>query len=130
MKFLKKSDIIVIFVILILAILLFISYRLINTDKSALAEIYYKSELVETVDLNAGIDRTFSIPQEEHVIFHVYRDGTIRFEESDCPDKVCIKAGRLHIIGESAACLPNKIIVKIVPKSGYHDDAADIIVGK
>jgi hypothetical protein len=130
MKFLKKSDLIVIFVILLFAIVFFVFYRMVNSDKSAVAEIYYNSELVQTIDLDTGVDRTFSIPQEEHVIFHLYSDGTIAFEESDCPDKVCVKAGKLSIVGESAACLPNKITMKIVPKSGYDEDSADIIVGK
>jgi hypothetical protein len=130
MKFFKKSDIIVILVLLVFAIAFAVLYRLINTDKSAVAEIYYNSELVETVDLNTGIDKTFSIPQDDHVIFHLYKDGAIRFEESDCPDKICVKAGKLSIVGESAACLPNKIVIKIVPKSGYSDDDIDIIIGK
>lgn len=130
MKFLKKSDIIVIFVILIFAVAFFIFYRMINNDKSAVAEIYYNSELIQTIDLNTGVDRTFSIPQEEHVKFHLYSDGSICFEDSDCPDKVCINAGKLSIVGESAACLPNKIVMKIVPRAGYDEDSADIIVGK
>lgn len=130
MKFFKKSDIIVILVVLVFALIIFVYYRVTYTDKSALAEIYYNSELIETVDLETGIDKTFSIPQDEHVIFHQYKDGSICFEEADCPDKICIKAGKISIVGESAACLPNRIVMKIVPKSGYSDDAVDIIVGK
>ena len=34
------------------------------------------------------------------------------------------------MVGESAACLPNSIVVKIVQKSGRTDDTVDIIVGK
>ncbi len=130
MKFFKKSDIIIIGVVLVFAIAFTYFYRLVFNDKSAVAEIYYNSELIETVDLDTGIDRTFSIPQDDHVIFHLFKDGTIRFEESDCPDKICIRAGKLSIVGESAACLPNKIVMKIVPKSGHSDDDLDIIVGK
>lgn len=130
MKFFKKTDCIIIIVILVLALSLSIFYRKANKEKETFAEIYYKSELVETVDLAAGVDRTFKIPQEDHVVFHQYKDGTIRFEESDCPDKICIKAGKLRMPGESAACLPNKITLKIVPKDGYNEDDVDIVVGK
>jgi hypothetical protein len=129
MKFFKKSDFIIIGVILIVAFTLSIFYRRLNSDKSAIAEIYYNSELIETVDLNAGIDRTFTIPQDDHVIFHQYKDGSIRFEESDCPDKICIKAGKLSVVGESATCLPNKITLKVIPKDDYNEDDVDIIVG-
>lgn len=130
MKFVKKSDFIIIVVILVLALTLSIFYRRINSDKSAVAEIYYSSELVETIDLNLGIDRTFTIPQDDHVIIHQYKDGSIRFEESDCPDKVCIKAGKLSVVGESATCLPNKVTIKVIPKDDYNEDDVDIIVGK
>ena len=130
MKFFKKSDIIVILVMLAFALIFTIYYKVTYSNKSAIAEIYYNSDLIETVDLDTGIDKTFSIPQDEHVIFHQYKDGSICFEEADCPDKICIKAGKISMVGESAACLPNGIVMKIVPKSGYSYDAADIIVGK
>jgi len=129
MKFFKKSDIMIIIVILLLSVMFTVYYRYNNSDKAAVAEIYYNSQLVKTVDLDTGVDQTFHIPQNDHVIFHLYEDGTISFEESDCPDKVCIRAGKIGMVGESAACLPNKIIIKIVPKSGYNNDDVDIIVG-
>jgi len=129
MKFFKKSDIMIIFLILVLSIMFTIGYKYINSDKSAVAEIYYNSQLVKTVELDTGVDQTFRIPQNEHVLIHLDKDGTIRFEESDCPDQVCVRAGKIGMVGESAACLPNKIIIKIIPKDGYDDDAADMIVG-
>lgn len=129
MKFFKKTDIIIIIILLIVAVAFIKIYGYINEGKASVAEIYYESQLVEMIDLKDGVDRTFSIPQEEHVILRV-ENGTIRFVESDCPDKVCIRSGELRIVGESAACLPNKITVKIVPKGNHSDDDIDIIVGK
>lgn len=130
MKFFKKSDIVIIGIILIVAVIFATLYRTKFSNKSAVAEIYYYSDLIETVELDKGMEQTFSIPQNDHVIFHLYQDGTIKFEDSDCPDKVCINTGKISMVGESAACLPNGIIVKIVQKSGHSDDAVDIIIGK
>jgi len=129
MKLFKRFDVIVILIILVFAIAFAFIYKLIYSDQSAIAEIYYNSELIETVDLDTGIEREFKIPQNEHGVFHLFKDGTICFEESDCPDQICIEAGKIGIVGEYAACLPNKIVMKIIPKYGYGDDAADIIVG-
>lgn len=129
MKFFKKTDLIIIMIILVISLLSWIAYNYLYADKSAKAEIYYYSKLVDTIDLNAGIEKTFSIPQDKNVIFHLYKDGFIRFEESDCPDKVCIHAGKLHKVGQFAACLPNGIIVKIVPDKKHSDDDIDIIIG-
>ena len=129
MKFFKKTDIIIVISLLIVSAVFIKIYGYINGEKPSIAEIYYESQLVETIDLETKMNTTFSIPQEEHIIFSV-EDGTIRFEESDCPDKVCIRTGRLSIVGESATCLPNKVTVKIVPKGNRSDDDIDIIVGK
>lgn len=121
---------IIIGVILVFAVVFMVLYRTKFSDEPAVAEIYYNSELVETVRLDEKVDKTFSIPQNDHVVFHLYEDGTLKFEESDCPDKVCINTGKIGMVGESAACLPNSIIVKIVKKSGRTEDTVDIIVGK
>lgn len=130
MKFFRKSDIIVLSVAVALSILAWAVYKNAFSHKSAKAEIYYNNNLVETVDLGSGIDKTFSIPQDKDVIFHLYKDGSIRFEESDCPDKICVKSGKLKTIGETAACIPNKIFIKIVPESSSEDSGLDGISGK
>ena len=124
--FFKKTDILVVAIILLVGVGAWLAYRRFTADKPAVAEIYYGSELVQTVDLSTGENRTFSVPQDEHVIFHLYSDGSIAFESSDCPDKVCVRSGRLRRVGESAACLPNQLILKIV--AAQRDDGdLDII---
>ena len=130
MKFFKKSDVIVILIIIIISALAWTIYKLSAANQLAKAEIYYYSELVQTIDLSTGKDKVFTIPQNEHVIFHLYKDGNIRFEKSDCPDKVCINAGKLHMVGETAACLPNGIVLKIVPVKRHSENDLDMIVGK
>lgn len=129
MRFFKKTDVLIIIILIAAALAGYGIYQTVYQGKAAKAEIYYKSELIQTVDLNKKEDRTFSIPQNKNVIFHLYKDGSIRFEESDCPDKVCVHAGKLNTIGESAACLPNSIILKIVPADERDDDDPDLIVG-
>ena len=129
MKFVKKSDMIVIAVALVLCLVGWFSYQAIVGDKAAKAEIYYKSTLVETIDLTAGVDKNFSIAQNKNVVLHVYKDGSICFLESNCPDKICMHAGRLHTIGQSAACLPNSIVLKIVAKDQRSSDDLDAVIG-
>ena len=130
MKFYKKNDILIIAFIMVIAIISYFAYKAVYQDKHGIAEIYYGSQLIMTVDLDEGVDRTFSVPQNKNVIFHLFEDGTIRFEESDCPDKVCINTGRVGMVGESAACLPNNLILKIVPSGKANQDDHDMIIGK
>ncbi len=128
MKFIKKKDFIIIAIILLVASIFYFVYNMQADKGAAKAEIYYKSELIMTVMLNEKVDRTFKLPQNEHVVFHLYEDGSIRFEESDCPDKVCVNSGKLKHVGSSTACLPNKVILKIVPVKDTDKNDVDIIV--
>lgn len=129
MKFVKKTDLIILAVVLVVCLGAWFSYQFVVGKKAAKAEIYYKSELVKTVDLTAGVDKSFSIEQNKNVVFHVFKDGNICFQESNCPDKVCIHAGKLHTVGESAACLPNSIVLKIVAKDQRSSDDLDAVIG-
>jgi len=130
MKFFKKSDIIILTVIIVVSVITWAVYKNVYSHKAGKAEIYYNNQFVETVDLSTGVDKTFSIPQNKNVIFHLYKEGSIRFEESDCPDKICVKAGKLKTVGETAACIPNKIFIKIVSAEGNNDGGLDGISGK
>jgi len=129
-KFFKKTDILIVLAIVLIGIGSWAIYNYTYSSKPAKAEIYYKSELVKTVDLNTGVDKRFSIPQNEHVVFHLKNNGSICFEQSDCPDKICVKTGSLNSVGGTAACLPNEIFLKIVPIKNRNDDDIDMIVGK
>lgn len=129
MKFIKKTDFVILLAVLAVCSAGWLFYQKEYGSEAAVAKIYYQSQLVETVDLTKGVDRRFSIPQNKNVVFHQFSDGSICFEESNCPDKICIKAGRLKTVGQSAACLPNKIILKIVAKNGGKSDNPDIVIG-
>lgn len=127
LKFFRKTDIVVVLVILAFSAAVWVIYNSAYSGRPAKAEIYYYSKLVKTVELTKGTEISFSIPQNRNVIFHLDKEGTIRFENSDCPDKVCVHAGRLHIVGQSAACLPNGIVLKIVPAKERSDDDLDAV---
>lgn len=45
-------------------------------------------------------------------------------ESSDCPDKTCVKTGKLDGVGERATCLPNRVTVYITG-----ENAPDVTVG-
>ena len=55
-------------------------------------------------------------PLGESVV--VIEDGTVRFIESPCRDKVCISAGRLSHSGDWSACLPNRVFVSVSGAAG------------
>lgn len=47
-----------------------------------------------------------------------------RVAEADCPDKTCQRTGRLTRAGESAVCLPGRIVLRLEgPETGEKMDA-------
>lgn len=46
--------------------------------------------------------------------FLIIENGTARIEDADCPDKLCVKMGRISQNGQSLICLPHEVIVEIV----------------
>lgn len=43
----------------------------------------------------------------------IIENNTIRFEDSPCKEKICIRMGRAEKEGDFLACLPNRITVTI-----------------
>lgn len=43
----------------------------------------------------------------------VIESGSCSISEADCPDKLCVKQGRIHLDGQCIVCLPNKLTVTV-----------------
>ena len=40
--------------------------------------------------------------------------GKVRISSSDCPDQICVHTGSLSSAGQTAVCLPFKVVLKVV----------------
>ena len=49
-------------------------------------------------------------------------EGRVRVIESPCRDKICIAAGWLETGSQWAACLPNRVFVRVEGKQHDHDE--------
>lgn len=49
------------------------------------------------------------------------KQGQIRFIDSPCKGKVCIKQGWIKSNGELAACLPNKVAIQLAGQQQHYD---------
>lgn len=126
MKFFKKSDLFVISGIIVAGILSMLLLWQTDND-AAVAEIYLNGTLAKTIVLDGKSEQSFWLEKLPEVEFTVKADRTIGFTKSDCPDKVCIRTGHIGTPGRIAACVPNRVYIKIVKaKSG---DMPDIVIG-
>lgn len=43
----------------------------------------------------------------------IIEDGAAWLEDADCPDKLCVRQGKVHLDGQVITCLPNKLTITI-----------------
>ena len=43
----------------------------------------------------------------------VIKDGEVCVTQADCPDKVCVKTGKVNAAGQTIVCLPHRVVVEI-----------------
>lgn len=55
-----------------------------------------------------------------HVVLRV-KNGAIFFESSECPDHICVKSGQLTRSGQTAACVPAGVLVRVIGKDSGMD---------
>ena len=52
--------------------------------------------------------------------------GTVSVSDSDCPDKVCVRTGKISRAGQAIICIPAEVVIEITG-GGKADE--DFIVG-
>lgn len=60
-------------------------------------------DTVRTVDGNDGIAVVIAV-----------EDGSVRFVSSGCPDQICVRSGSLTKAGDTAACVPAGVSVRLM----------------
>ncbi len=93
-----------------------------------LSFLFLPREKGETVEISVNGKAVFSSPLGKAFEKKLDCGVTIKcdgesayFLHSDCPDKVCIKTGKLSVTGQWAACLPNGTVLKIIGEDGSAD---------
>ena len=111
---LKKGDIVLVSLIILVVIIWFAAANIFKSETSdSIAVIKQNDKILKTIDLDKlqGVERITLLGNYHGVV--LAEKGRIRFEESNCPDKVCVKSGWLTKKGDVAVCIPNKAIIKI-----------------
>ncbi len=113
-SFVKKADKFIIIAIIAVAGLIVIQMSISNSGKADVyAEIYHDSDLLMTIDLSNVGAGNFHLEYNPNITFEIFPNGGIAFTSSDCPDKICVNTGKLTKPEQTAACLPNRIILTL-----------------
>ena len=113
---LKKKDIILVIVILVIALIAF-GAKLLFSEKGGEAIITVDGKVYGTYSLDQ--DQTIKVDDHNTVVI---KDGVVHMEDADCPDKLCIKQGKIDSNGEKIVCLPNKTIVEVKSEKQSEED--------
>ena len=108
---LKKNDIILIIVVLIIGIAAGL-YILLNKKPGGKAVLKYGNN--QSMDIDLSKDREINLESNGIEIHLDIKDGAIAFIQSECPDHICERFGYIKNIGESAICLPAQASVTII----------------
>ena len=113
----KKSDYILISIIILICIIMLFSLK--KTSKSNVALIYYNDEVILKVNLDK---------KKEYVVKGYLGNvvietdiNKIRVKEETSDKHICSKEGYIYTNNKSLVCMPNKIIVKIISEDNDLD---------
>ncbi len=118
------------FLIVALAVLLAVGATAVGAGSRAAggavsAEVYQNGKLVRLINLTTlTVPQAFELDGEYHNHI-VAEQGRIRFDDADCPDRTCVNTGWISRPGQISACVPNRVLVKIV--SAQADGEEDVI---
>ena len=117
----KKNDIVLIGVILIIGLVLII---IINATKTEGSRVLITVDGKKYAELPLDKDTTFTIKQEDGSInILTVRDGQVDMTEASCPDKICVKHPNIHYNSETIVCLPHRVVLQIVDGEKNETDA-------
>lgn len=82
-------------------------------EMPGMAVIRQDGEIIRTIALGRKEQKgEFAVESEfDNVIS--YEGGKIRFKESNCPDRLCVRTGWIGANGQIAVCVPNRVSIKI-----------------
>jgi hypothetical protein len=109
-RFIKKSDIVIIAVLLLIAAALLLP-RLLNKSDRLYAQIVKNGEVLQTVDLSQ-VAESYTLDLGDVKI--LVEKNAVSFAEADCPDKLCVKCGRLTKSGDTAVCVPTGTVIQVL----------------
>ena len=117
----RRADLIVIGSLLLLALVLWLVLGAFRTEGG---EVVVRVDGVETERHALTEDGTFPLNGGSNIL--VIAEGQAWLSEANCPDRLCVRQGKIHYTGQSIICLPNRLTVTV---EGGESDGIDAVVG-
>lgn len=75
-----------------------------------------------SVRVEGNLVASFSLDQDQTYLIQtagggenllVIQDGAVWLEEANCPDRLCVRQGKIRYAGDSLICLPHQLVVEL-----------------
>lgn len=108
----RKTDILLILALLALSVCLRAAGLSSRGTSASQVTISVDGQREATLDLSRDAEYTVS-GYGGGVNHVVIQDGEVWVDEASCPDKLCVRQGRVRDSGQMIICLPNRVVVEI-----------------
>lgn len=110
----KKWDWVIIIMLIVISLIpLGIILKNENFQGDYYVLISVNGEDYEKLELNKENDEVIRIENGNYVNEICINGREVYMKETNCPDRVCSRQGKISKVGESIVCLPNKIFIEI-----------------
>ena len=120
----RKADYLVLVALVLIAALGYGLLALRGNSSNKILIIKHDNSVVERIALkNVKTETKLAIPVQDGTIIVRYDKNGAWVESSPCPDKICVHQGKITKPGETAACVPEKVLLAIEEpaKEAEHD---------
>ncbi len=121
MKMIKKNDLILIGVILLLGLAV-IGYLNLTKEEGSKVVITMNGEVYDMLYLKENTTYTVKGKDGTYNTFEI-KDGYVDMLDASCPDKLCVNHSNIHYNNETIVCLPNKVVLQITGAGESEVDA-------
>lgn len=106
----NKNDYKMLIIIILLIVIMF-CFIYFNKNSGNTAKVYYKNDLIKTINLK--YDNIYKVTGENGEIVIEVKNNMIRVVQENSDKHLCSKQGFIKNKNETITCLPNKILITI-----------------
>ena len=121
-----KRDIFLIAAFLCVALIIY-AFLYLSSSEGDIVIVKVDGTVVKELPLNQDDEFTVSGFQGG-INSIIIRNGSVLASDADCPDKLCVKTGKINRAGETIVCLPHRVVVEIKSNSVSDNDNIDSVV--
>jgi len=108
----KRQDVFLILLILLIAAVLFLGYGFFCRGLGEEVVVYVGEEELARFPLQENTEYQIVSRENGRNELKIYK-GQADVTDASCPDKVCVNQHSISHIGETIVCMPNQVIVTV-----------------